>query len=149
MMPGMTGLARFRTILGFLIAPVSPGLLAVVVAAPFYGPAVFSLKFSSDALLIVGLSAVFGYPVGVIGIPVYALLRWRGWNGWLVHAAAGAALGPILYLIHVVQADLATDGLWSLTGRAANTVPVYIPLGMICGAVAGSFYWLIARPDRG
>ena len=140
----------FRTVLGFLVAPISPGLLAVILAAPFrIGAVGFGLRELSEAAWIIGLSAVLGYPIAVVlGVPCYVLFRSRGWSGLPVYIAAGAVLGLIIYLIYVLLAEYSSNGLWGLTTKFSNTALVQIPLVIICGAVAALFFWLIARPDR-
>jgi hypothetical protein len=146
----MANSAWLRTILGFLIAPLSPGLLAVILAAPFRAEtAVSGPRGFSEAVWIIGLSAVLGYPIAVVfGVPLYVFFRSRGWNGLLVYTATGALLGLVIYLIYVLLAEYSSNGLWGLATKFSNTALVQIPLVMICGAVAALFFWLIARPDR-
>jgi hypothetical protein len=147
----MTNSVWLRTVLGFVIAPITPGLLAVMLAAPFrVGATGFGLRELSEAAWIIGLSAVLGYPVAVVfGAPLYVFFRSRGWNGLLVYIAAGALLGLVIYVIYVLLAEYTSNGLWGLTTKFSNTASVQIPLVMVCGAVAALFFWLIARPDRG
>jgi hypothetical protein len=143
----MTALAWFRTILGFLVAPISPGVLAVLLTAPFHGSDAFSRDVPA-AVWIIGLSAVLGYPTAIaFGVPFYILLRWRGWNGLLVYVLAGALLGFIVYLIYLIVVLSAEFSVYSLRQLAERTLSPLIPAGMICGAVAGTTFWLIARPD--
>jgi hypothetical protein len=139
-----------RTVLGFLIAPISPGLLAVILAAPFRaGTAVFDARELAEAPWIIKLSGLLGYPIAiVIGVPLYVFFRSRGWNGLLIYVAAGALLGLVVYVIYVLLAEYSAKGLSGLTAKFSNTAQVQIPLVMICGAVAALFFWLIARPDR-
>jgi hypothetical protein len=113
----------FRTVLGFLVAPISPGLLAVILAAPFrVAAAGFGLRELSEAAWIIGLSAVLGYPIAVVfGVPSYVFFRSRGWNGLLVYIAAGAVLGLIIYLIYVLLAEYSSNGLWGLATKFSNT----------------------------
>jgi uncharacterized membrane protein len=146
----MANAAWFRTVLGFLVAPLSPGLLAVILAAPFRVGAVgFGPRELSEAAWIIGLAAVLGYPVAVVfGAPLYVFFRSRGWNGLVVYIAAGALLGLVIYVIYVLFAEYTSNGLWGLTTKFSNTAAVQIPLVMICGAVAALVFWLIARPDR-
>jgi hypothetical protein len=141
----MTCVAWFRTILGFLVAPIAPGVLAVVLAA-LVRPGVDPLALAKlgQAAWVIELSALLGYPIAIaLGVPLYILFRWKGWNGLLVYVAAGAFLGLIVYLASVLA-----DGLSQLAERFSNTAPSYLPAGVICGAVAGTTFWLIARPDR-
>lgn len=146
----MTNSAWFRTVLGFLVAPITPGLLAVILAAPFrVGATGFGLRGLSEAAWIIGLSAVLGYPVAAIfGAPLYVFFRSRGWNGLLVYIAAGALLGLLIYLMYVLLAEYSSKGLSGLAAKFSNTAQVQIPLVMICGALAALSFWLIARPDR-
>lgn len=146
----MADSAWFRTIVGFLVAPIAPGLLAAILAAPFRaGTGVFGLRELAEAAWIIKLSAALGYPIAIVlGVPLYVFFRSRGWNGLLIYIAAGALLGLIVYLIYVLLAEYSSNGLWGLAEKLSNTALVYIPLGMICGAVAALCFWLIARPDR-
>jgi hypothetical protein len=146
----MTNSVWLRTVLGFLVAPITPGLLAVLLIAPFrIGAAGFGLREVSEAAWVIGLSAILGYPVAVVfGGPLYVFFRSRGWNGLLVYIAAGALLGIVIYVIYVLLAEYSANGLWGLAAKFSNTAQVQIPLVMICGAVAALFFWLIARPDR-
>jgi uncharacterized membrane protein YcfT len=97
----MTHSVWFRTVLAFLIAPITPGLLAAILAAPFHvGATGFGLRELSKAAWIIRLSAMLGYPVAVVfGLPLYVFLRARGWNGLVVYIAAGALLGLVIYVI--------------------------------------------------
>jgi hypothetical protein len=140
----------FRVILGFLVAPISPGLLAVILALLFRaGTAGFDTLKWSGAMWIIGLSGALGYPVAIFfGAPLQFLFRWRGWNGLVVYIGAGALLGFVVYLVYVLFVEYAANGLSGLTTKFSNTAQVYIPLGIVCGAVAALVFWLIARPDR-
>jgi hypothetical protein len=139
-----------RTILGFLVAPITPGLFAVILATPFrVGVSGFGLRELSEAAWIIELSALLGYPVAVIfGAPLYIFFRSRGWNGSLVYIVAGGLLELLIYLIYVLLPEYSSNGLWRLATKFSNTALGQIPLVMMCGAVAALFFWLIARPDR-
>lgn len=69
----MTNSVWLRTVLGFLIAPITPGLFAVVLATPFrVGATGFGLRELSEAVWIIELSAMLGYPVALVfGAPLY------------------------------------------------------------------------------
>lgn len=146
----MANSAWLRTTVGFLVAPISPGLLAVILAAPFRaGTAVFDPRELAEAAWILKLSGAIGYPIAVVlGVPLYVFFRSRGWNGLLIYITAGSLLGLIVYLMYVLLAEYTSNGLWGLSEKFSNTAQIYIPLAMICGAAAALFFWLIARPDR-
>ena len=146
----MANSAWLRTIVGFLVAPIAPGLLAVILAAPFRaGTGVFGLRELAEAAWIIKLSAALGYPIAIVlGAPLYVFFRSRGWNGLLTYVAAGALLGLIIYATYVLLPEYSSNGLSGLAEKLSNTARVYLPLGMICGAVAALSFWLIVRPDR-
>lgn len=132
-----------RTALGFLVAPIFPGLLIVILAA------VFGFGKSGEGVWLIKLSGMLGYPIAIVlGVPLYIFFRSRGWNGLLIYVTAGGLLGLTIYLIYIPLGGYSSNGLSGLSERFSNTAKVYIPLGMICGAVAALSFWLIARPDR-
>ena len=146
----MANLAWLRTIVGFFVAPIAPGLLAVILTAPFRArTGILGLRELAEAAWIIKLSAALGYPIAIgLGVPLYFFFRSRGWNGLLIYIAAGALMGFVIYLVYVLLAEYSSNGLWGLAEKFSNTATVYIPLAMICGAVAALSFWLIARPDR-
>ena len=97
----------FRTILGFVVAPISPGLVAVILAAPFrVGASRFGLRELSEATWIIGLSAALGYPVAVVfGVPLYIFLG----------RVAGTACWSTLHLVRF-------GGSWFMCVRTACRV---------------------------
>ncbi len=145
----MTCSRSLRTLLGFLIAPISPVLVMGIFGVFRIGATGFGPRELSETAWIVGLAAVLGYPVAFIfGAPLYVFLRWRGWNGLPVYIATGALLGLVLYGLYVLLPEYSSNGLRGMATRFSNTALVQIPLVVICGAVATVVFWLIARPDR-
>ena len=139
-----------RTALGFLVAPITPGLLAIVLAAPFrIWTSGAGLRELSEAIWIVGLSAVLGYPaILVFGVPLYILFRLRGWNGFTTYLATGALLGLLVYAIYALFFANSSTELWGWALKRSYAVLLQVLLTVVCGAVAAFFFWLIARPDR-
>jgi hypothetical protein len=132
-----------RTAIGFLLAPISPGLLILILGI------VFGFGKPSEGIWIIKLSALLGYPIAIVfGVPLYFLFRSRGWNGLLTYITTGALLGIVIYLIYIPLGGYSSNGLLGLSERFSDTALVYIPLGMICGAVAALSFWLIARPNH-
>src|SRR5262249_3560653 len=132
--------------------PIAPGVLVVFLATISIGPEALSQRGLSGAKWIIGLSAVLGSPVAIaLGLPLFVVFRWRGWNGFLVYVFTGAFLGLVVYLVYfavVVLNDDTTHSLRNLAQKLSHTAPQLIPAGMISGAVAAVSFWLIARPDR-
>jgi hypothetical protein len=108
-----------RTLLGFLVAPISPGLLALIAALPHHiATGGFGARELSEVTWILKLAAVLSYPVAIVcGVPLYVLLRSRGWNGLLIYIASGALLGLIVYAAYVLLPEYAAGGPFGLAGR--------------------------------
>jgi len=124
---------------GFAIAPAVPGALIV--------GALLAMNEHEITEVVVLASIYFAYPIALaIGAPIHALLLRSGFTQWLAYAAAGAALGALLYAV----VPMAIDALVALQGvgggRTSFTLSV-LPLAVACGAVAASAFWLIVRPD--
>ncbi len=133
----------FRLILGFLVAPISPGLLIVIPAI------VFGFGNMGEGIWLITLAGMLGYPIAIIlGISLFILFRSRGWNGLLIYVMSGAFLGLIIYVISLPFGGYSSSDMLRLFERFSNTAHVHAPLGMICGAIAALLFWLIARPDR-
>lgn len=132
-----------RTLIGFLVGPIAPGLLlaalALVTGSPLY------VDFA------LGMSAQIGYPVALLfGVPTYFFLRRKGWVAIHSYIIVGAALVAIAMLIPFAEVQI-TDGRL-LTGPQFRNpllgVPAMLPLAVFFGIIATSVFWLIARPDR-
>lgn len=145
----MTYSGWLRTLLGFLIAPISPVLVMGIFGVLRTGAIAFGARELSETAWMVGLAAALGYPVAfIVGAPLYVFLRWRGWNGLPVYVATGALLGLVVYGSYVLLPEYSSNGLRGMATKFSNTALVQIPLVVICGAVATMVFWLIARPDR-
>lgn len=129
---------KSRVILAFFVAPISFGLLLLVLWSP-YGTA---------GLLGLGMSLLIGYPIAfIIGVPVYFLMKRMGANGLGIYSLVSlmfAALlvgGLIVYPVFMEN----NGNLSSLVLRER--------LHQMAFFVFGSFFtvlvfWLIARPDK-
>ena len=89
-----------RTIAGFAIAPIAPGL---VLAGLF-----LICGHNLDAEDAMRASAVLGYPIAIVlGLPIHLLFIRRRLTGWLFYLAAGAAIGAVVYLAMPMFVDAA------------------------------------------
>ena len=126
-------LGRARAALGFVLAPIVPGLF-------------FALPhlWAGDQLTRtrLGFSAAVGYPILLIlGVPLYFLFGRRGWTGLPLYAAVGAVFGLVAYFVAAGSGLLThTFGMLALLS--------YLPIGVLSGVLALTVFWLIARPDR-
>ena len=66
-----------RTALGFVLAPLVPGILAVTLVLPFELSATgIGHRQIAESVWIVGLSGLLGYPIALIfGLPAYLVLK--------------------------------------------------------------------------
>lgn len=146
----MTGATWIRGGIGFLVAPISPGLLAVAISLIFRAASSsIGAREVSEAAWLIGLSAVLGYPTAIIlGVPAYLVLKWRRWNGPLVYVMAGALLGVMVYLVFGLLPHFNSGGFGALKERLYFTADTHLPAGVLCGALAAFVFWLVARPDR-
>lgn len=125
---------RYRLAVGFLVAPLLPGVVVVIVGASFNAG-----KFG-EALWLLKLSALVGYSATiVVGTPAYFVLRWRQWNGVGAYLVTGALAGISFSIAVVLALQAATF---------AKTIPAYALFSAICGAAAAAFFWVLVRPDR-
>jgi hypothetical protein len=148
---------------GFVVAPLSPGL---AIAAVLIAPSVFPdpvRAFTNAAVLgrtTVWFSALLGYPLAIcLGIPVYGVLQKLQRREYWAYLVAGAAIGAFSYVEVLLGAwDFAIRAafrlginIWPVTPQVPDgsaVSAIWIPVGMLFGAIAGSAFWVIARPDR-
>ena len=135
---GKPDLIWLRLVVGFLVAPLLPGVVFEVVnTIPGGGIDVL------DVLLFVfWFSAKLAYPTAILlGAPLYFLFRWHGCNGLLAYLLAGALLG-LLALVMFMR-----PGFDFFKGHV-HAFAILGTLAVICGTVSTAGFWLIVRPDR-
>jgi hypothetical protein len=117
---------RWGHVAAFLLAPLAPGLLAVITSA-FHN--------ISEGVWVLKLSAMATYPaMTVLGVPAHLFLMKKGWTRGWVYTLTGLIIG----LVVGIMVTALTQG---------------IPWGLLClvgvfGALTGFAAWAIARPDR-
>lgn len=131
---------RFRTVLAFLVGPISVGLLFLV-SLPF-------LTSPSEGLYGLFFSAIIGYPVAILfGIPTFILFNRLKWTGLFPYALAAAAYSAILIGAFIVTPVLSAphSAADQLTSGTRLTQMAYLTIAVASSVLA---FWLIARPDR-
>lgn len=128
-----------RTILAFLIAPASFGLLLLLVslASP-------SMEIGVWAL---GFVAMIAYPLAfVVGIPLFLLLTKQGRTGPLIYAGVSLLFSVLLISYFI---------LWPLMLERSPLTEILLParIGQMAIIAFACFltvfvFWLIARPDK-
>jgi hypothetical protein len=131
-----------RTILAFLVAPLTPAL-ALTFFALFGGGPIAGLALGFYAMM---LNATVGYPVALAaGLPLYLIFRRLRWVGLGRYLAAGLALGA-------ATGAVGSSGLFQIgepgEARPLGETLVFVAAGAACGALVAASFWLIARPDR-
>lgn len=123
-----------RHLVGFLIAPMFPALLALLFA-PFFG-----LEIVGPALTI---TAFYSYPIAaMIGVPMYLLVRRPETLSCLRAMGLGAVAGLVVPVLLSI-AWLAS----SFDLRSLGSGLILVGYGLVLGGGAGVLFWLIAvRP---
>lgn len=127
---------RERAILGFVTAPLVPGVLLTLPAALDGDP--------RTAALLVHYTIVSYCATLLIAMPAHFLLRKRHWTSLGVYAAVGAGMGLVVFLFDLIM---------RVPSRAAGLGPgvarlLSLPVAVIGGVIVLICFWLIARPDR-
>ena len=124
-----------RTVLAFLIVPIA-AMVVLTIALMKVGPG-----GEQPAAVVIVFSFHLGYPVAfVLGVPTYAVLLWRGWDGWAAYLAAGAVLSIAAFC-------------WDIASRGADSPELtqnilLLSLFIASGMIGALIFWLIVRPDR-
>ena len=128
---------RARTVLAFLIAPVSMGLVLLLVWSP-----------GSLGILSLGMSALIGYPLAlVIGMPAYYVMRKMGANGLISYGFVSLIFAAILIFALIVYPVYVENGgdLSTLLLQARLSQMVFLTFSSLFTLL---IFWLIARPDK-
>ncbi|MEM1389747.1 MAG: hypothetical protein AAGG45_01605 [Pseudomonadota bacterium] len=127
-----------RTIIAFLFAPISFGILLAILLA-FSGTISF---------VVLGLTVVIGYPIALIlGFPIYLLLQRISAKGPRTYSLMGAIVAIILVtglVIWPVYVEHNGDLSSLLLAERLRQMAILSFGGFFNVAT----FWLIARPDR-
>jgi hypothetical protein len=130
-----------RTILALLVAPVVPGL-AFVALRIMTG----EVSGEGEILSIALFSVLVGYPIAIIlGIPLYYVLSWRGWNGLSAYVIAGGLVGGISILPVM---SYYFDGWHGFGQSVVDLINKDRLWGIAIGVTSALSFWVIARPDK-
>jgi hypothetical protein len=133
--------ARFLRIgLGFLLAPLTPVLLLLAISLGSGG-----IAWRESVLLIeIGVPAVYA-PAVALGIPMFAVLHWRRWDGLMAYVVAAALIGVIVWLLYGLAVPGRSAGMVVSLMRQARG---FLPLVVACSVAVSAAFWMIVRPDR-
>ena len=96
--------------------------------------------------LIAVIGAVCAWIImAIVGIPVYVVMRWRGWTALWIAMAAGFVTGVVMWnLFAIYFLGGWTHAVKSL-GRSNHLIDL-VPAAV--GVLVAATAWLIIRPDR-
>lgn len=131
--------SAIRTLAGFAIAPIAPGLLMTagsLLIGKWYG----SFNW-------IAMASTAGYPTALLlGIPAFLFMQWKGWTGARAYAMAGALLGLAPSFVVVMAVIDIAGGVDALGSDRVQSLGLITAIGLVCGIVGGLSFWLIARP---
>jgi hypothetical protein len=129
----------FRSLVGFVLAPMIGGGLAFVGSTLSPGNPIDGLRLSVFAIGAFG-GLVLGMPISIfIAWPLHLFLLERHWTRLAFYIAPGALLAMLPYIpfaTYVSQSSSSAMLAWSAVCFA------------IAGAIGALLFWLIRRPDR-
>jgi hypothetical protein len=151
----------YRTLLAILLAPSALALVATIlrVLAILFGDSALKLPDGYDGLFLLGLLGV-SYAVSyTIGVPIYLLIRRRGWRSRGAYLGGSfimgfAVLQAAVGIGLIISAFFGADRFWAALGALQNghlhglhwlVAPTLV--GVVTMPI-GLLFWLIARPDR-
>lgn len=135
------GKSSVRLWVGFLLAPLIPGLLFLLFSL-FHNPGegLWALKFS----------ALVGYPAMLIlGIPVHLLLTNRHWTRVWSYALAGMVIGAIVAAVLVGGVAVKNFSVIPDVNKSLGPSVAVFTLAALLGALVAWAFWMIARPNHG
>ena len=130
----------WRIALGFLFAPLTP---LVALLAISLGSGGIALR-ESLLMIEVGVPAVY-LPAIALGLPTFAVMRWRRWDSLAAYVVAGLAIGIVTWLVYGLVVPAGPHGVaLSLARQARGLLPVILA----CSLAVTSAFWAMVRPDR-
>lgn len=130
----------YRTVAGFLVAPMMP---AVILAG-----VVLAAGGNAQTLGYAAFASYIAYPFALlVGLPAFLVMRRKGWDGWRAYAVAGVALGLVFLVLFA--------GLAGFEGDAANpawlnllaNLAFLLPFVLVSALSSAMIFWWVARPD--
>ncbi|MDB5488940.1 MAG: hypothetical protein JWQ58_2655 [Reyranella sp.] len=137
----------YRTVAGFVVAPMMPTLILVGVVLAAGG--------DSQTLGYAAFAGYISYPFALlIGLPSFLVMRRRRWDGLRAYALAGLAFGLVFLAFGLVFLAMFA-GLAGYQGDAVNpawlnllvNLAFLLPFVLGCALASSVVFWLIVRPD--
>ncbi|HEV2622972.1 MAG TPA: hypothetical protein VGU65_12890 [Frateuria sp.] len=129
-----------RLLVGFLLAPLAPGLLfwlLSLVGNP--GEGLWALKF----LALVSYPAML-----VLGVPAHMLLTTRHWTSGWSYSMAGVLIGATVAVVLFYSTAIHNFSPALDPNKSLGPFAGILIIAALLGALAAWVFWLIARPNR-
>jgi len=129
-----------RTILAFLIAPASFGLL-------LFGLSLFTSS-PAEGVPVLKFTSIIAYPMAIVlGIPLYFMLSKLGANGFLAYALMSLVFAALLVAYFIVRPVYLENG-GDLSTLFLQARVLQMAVLAFASLLTLSVFWVIARPDR-
>jgi glycopeptide antibiotics resistance protein len=138
-MPSARGRA-YRTVAGFVIAPMMPALILAGVVLVAGG--------DSQTLGYAAFAGYVSYPFALlVGLPSFLLMRGKRWDGLRAYVLAGLVLGLIFLALFAGLAGFEGDAANSALLNLLANLAFLLPFVLACALASTVVFWFIARPD--
>jgi uncharacterized membrane protein len=135
-----------RMILGFIIAPLVPGLLLFTLgfAVESFSPAKLGSSHLGEGVWLILFSSAVSYPVAlVIGVPILLLALRNGFVRWYHSALVGLILGLAL---SVLLSSIVAQSPVAMNATLGSFL--YFLLFGPWGFFVALAFWIVGRPDK-
>lgn len=132
--------SAYRTVAGFLVAPMMPALVLAGVVLAAGG--------DSQTLGYAAFAGYISYPFALfVGLPAFLFMRRKRWDGLRAYALAGLALGLTFLALFAGLAGFDGDAADPAWLNLLSNLAVMLPFVLACAVVSSVVFWLVARPD--
>lgn len=130
----------YRTVAGFLVAPMMPGLILAAV--------VLAVGGDSQTLDYAAFASYVSYPFALlVGLPSFLLMRRRRWDGWRAYAVAGLVLAFIFVVLFAALVGVDGEKAGSAWMALLANLAFFLPFVLACALASSMVFWLVVRPD--
>ena len=146
-------MARSRTVLAFLVAPLTIPVGLAAASAAFPGSSPVSLN---DFFGLLALYSYFALPPAylfelAVGLPLWMFLRHRGIRDWAVFAGGGIALGATYWLVFTIVAAVASMRGYNIYSHSFARYwlnPMSLSIDVPAGFVSATVFRAIIFPKE-
>lgn len=102
----------------------------------------------SQTLGYAAFAGYISYPFALlVGLPLFLVMRRRGWDGLRAYALTGLALGLLFLVLFAGLAGFEGDAANSAWLNLLANLAFLLPFVLACALASSVVFWLIVRPD--